>query len=200
MLDNFNRALYVFLAPRSELSGVYLALVVLLAEWAILLGPLLLVLLWVMGKEEDRRASVNASLTILLGVALAAGVSSLMWHPRPFVDGFAPNYLFHAADSSFPSEHATFLFSLGFALLVRQPAIFKYMWTFPMSLALGVGWARVYLGVHFPFDIAGAAVVASVAARIVTTSLGTRLVEYFTKFCEKIYAFVLARLRQLSRV
>jgi undecaprenyl-diphosphatase len=31
-------------------------------------------------------------------------------------------------------------------------------------LALPVAWARIYLGVHFPLDMAGAVVVASLAA------------------------------------
>lgn len=68
----------------------------------------------------------------------------------------------HAADSSFPSDHLTLLWAVAFSFLMhRSPRLAG------MALALlglPVAWARIYLGVHFPLDMVGAALVAGLSA------------------------------------
>ena len=192
MLDTVNHTLYARLAPAVELTGAAPSGPVLLAEWAILLGPALLVGLWIAGKGADRRAAVAACLTAFLAVAIAAAISAAVWHPRPFMEGLSPNYLGHAPDSSFPSDHATLLFALGFSLLFSRPPQFRLAWIIPMCLAVAVGWARVYLGVHYPLDIAGAALVGLSAAAILVTPACRQAVDACTRFGEWLYALLVS--------
>ncbi|MFQ6091691.1 MAG: phosphatase PAP2 family protein [bacterium] len=69
---------------------------------------------------------------------------------------------------SFPSSHATNIFAQ--ATLFS----FKYRKLTPILvlLALLVGFSRVYVGVHFPFDIIFGAVLGTVCAAVVLASEG----------------------------
>ena len=68
----------------------------------------------------------------------------------------------HIADSSFPSDHLTLWWAVAFSLLLQQ----QYRSTGIGLALLGVpiAWGRIYLGVHFPFDMLGAISVALLSA------------------------------------
>jgi undecaprenyl-diphosphatase len=69
-------------------------------------------------------------------------------------------FIEHAPDSSFPSDHVTVLASGALTLLLAD----ERRYGLSMLLAgLAVVWARVFVGVHFPLDMAGAVAVACVA-------------------------------------
>ncbi|MEH6978772.1 phosphatase PAP2 family protein, partial [Bacillus pseudomycoides] len=53
------------------------------------------------------------------------------------------------ANSSFPSDHATSAIVIAATLLLSAYR-FKYTWFF---LALVVAFSRVWVGVHYPFDV-----------------------------------------------
>ena len=61
-----------------------------------------------------------------------------------------------------PSDHVTVFWSLALATLgTRRFAA----WGFTLLIAgLLVGWSRIYLGVHFPYDVAAALPVAALGA------------------------------------
>jgi len=191
MLEGLNHRLAQFLSAPPDLSGGAVFFPLALAEWAIFLGPALLVLLWVIGEQEDRRAAVGAGLSAVLALAIARALSSLFFHPRPFMDGLVRNYLHHTPDSSFPSDHATLLFALGFSILVAPPALIRRLWLVPMGLACAVGWARVYLGAHYPLDIAGSALAGAVAAGLMASTPGRRARDAVTGLGERVYALPL---------
>ncbi len=82
---------------------------------------------------------------------------TLWFHPRPFMIPLGHTWISHPADNSFPSDHGTVMFSAAFALLslrLRAPGLLMLL------AALPVAWSRIYLGVHFPLDMVGAALVA----------------------------------------
>lgn len=88
---------------------------------------------------------------LMLGSAVMAGIGKAVFStPRPELW----TALESASGSSFPSSHASGSLSLALALSfvipVRwQPAFVPAL----LSLALGVGLARVHIGVHAPSDI-----------------------------------------------
>lgn len=191
-MATLDHVLYGAMAAPPDLGGGAFLVAMALARWAILLGPAMLVGLWLAGGAEERRAAVAATLAGLLAVGFAAVLSSIVFEPRPFVEGLARNVLDHADDSGFPSDHATALFALSFALCLRPPPLVPQLWLPALALALGVGWARVFLGVHFPVDIAAGAVVAGVAAFPVSSRWGRPLVDHGTDLLERAADRVLA--------
>ena len=192
MLEYFNHRFFQALAAPPDLAGAVLIAATLLAQSAILGGPALLLFIWIVGKTNERRAAVSAGLSCALALAVAGAISSLYFHPRPFTDGLAPDRFAHAADSSFPSDHATLLFALAFSLLLARPPATPRAGLVAMALALAVAWSRVFLGVHYPLDVAGAALIGLVAAACFASVAGQRLASALTKFGERIYVRLLS--------
>jgi undecaprenyl-diphosphatase len=87
---------------------------------------------------------------VFLADLLALGVKLLTQRSRPYVRDPDPEPLVEAAlDLSFPSGHAATAFAGATLLASRIPRF-----TIPLYLlAAGVGWSRVYVGVHYPLDV-----------------------------------------------
>lgn len=195
MLENINQRLLMMVSAPPDLSGGALLLSMVIAEWAIFLGPTMLVLLWIFGDQEDRRAAVGACLSAFVGLPIAGGLSSLIFHPRPFMNGSVHNYLHHAVDSSFPSDHATLLFALGFSMVLVPPRSLPRVWIFLLVVSCAVGWSRVYLGAHFPFDIVAAAIIGLGSALVLASVPGRRVRDAVTAIGEKLYPLPLSPIR-----
>ncbi len=176
-----------FMAP-ANLSSDALAIHFLIAEQAVYLAPAMLVWLWIIGEEDDRRAAAGACLAALIGLAIAAATSALWYSPRPFADGLTSNFLRHAADSGFPSDHATLLFSIGYALLFSPPVLWRPLWVLPLGLAFAVSLSRVYLGAHYPIDIAGASILGAACAALLASGPGRRIRNAITSFGIRLYS------------
>lgn len=77
------------------------------------------------------------------------------WRPRPFlVLDISPLIQVSAASKSFPSDHAALAFFIAY-LLSRHNK--KWHWAYILALLVAIG--RVAVGVHYPLDILGGAVV-----------------------------------------
>lgn len=116
-------------------------------------------------KQQQRRGQILTILTgTLAGLALTRVVATLMpFRVRPM---YAANFQQHALSiptpggfidwSSFPSDHAAYLWALGFGLIWMSRRF-----TVPVVLYL-VGWVclpRMYLGIHYASDLAVGAVI-----------------------------------------
>src|SRR4051812_42388870 len=66
--------------------------------------------------------------------------------------------LAHVPDSGFPSDHATFVWTLAAGLILTGAA--RPVGMFVFVYGSFVAWSRVYLGVHFPDDMLASALVA----------------------------------------
>ena len=196
MFESLNHSLFLFVALHDDAHGLPPFGIVVLAEWTIFAAPMLLVLLWLFGDREDRLAAVGACMAVVAALAIAGAIASAFFHPRPFMDGLSRNFLRHAVDSSFPSDHATLFFALAFSMLLTPPAVIRWLWLMPMGLALSVGWARVALGAHYPFDVFGAAIVGLVAACCIASTPGQRLRDAVTGFAERLYTWPMERKRR----
>jgi undecaprenyl-diphosphatase len=138
------------------------AIAILFAEYAVWIIPVMLVLVWLRGTEGARERAVEASICAILAL-LAAQVIGVIWpHPRPFMIGMGHTLIDHAPDSSFPSDHLTFQWAVAFSFITHRQG--RETGLALALLGLPMAWARIYLGVHFPLDIVGAALVALVSA------------------------------------
>lgn len=103
----------------------------------------------------------------ILATLLARGLMTeiirhFYYHPRPF-EFYGFNPLVPESGASFPSGHMTFLFALAMAVWYtnRKWGIIYFL------LAAVVGIARVYVGVHWPYDIVGGAIVGIICAIVI---------------------------------
>jgi len=85
-------------------------------------------------------------------------ISIFYYHSRPFVNNLGMQLVEHAPDSSFPSDHTTFIFSIAIVLLFNKST--RVIGAVLCLLSIVSGLSRVFVGVHYPLDILGAVLVA----------------------------------------
>lgn len=153
-MEAWNRAVFLALNAPEHPFPALVAIAMALAQWAIFLVPPLLAALWLRGARGGR----SGLLLAFCGAEVALGfnqIAALLWyHPRPFAVPIGRTLVEHVADSSFPSDHVTFLLAAGLGLLAWTP--YRWAGLLTLALALPVAWARLFLGVHFPLDMIGA--------------------------------------------
>ena len=135
--------------------------IALLAAWAVLV-PAGLVLAALVASASRRAAILEAFLGAVVTGALVkiAGLSYV--HPRPFVVHHVLPLLKHAADNSFPSDHAA-VAGLAVAYLwsrSRRAAALAAIFAFL------IGGARVAAQLHWPVDIAAGYVLGIVGGAV----------------------------------
>ena len=120
------------------------------------------------GPLKAKLAAASAAFSVVLGLLINVVAGSLWHHDRPFVDHPRKTLLliYHAADNSLPSDHATVAFAAAFAVLV----FYRRLGALLVLGAIGVAVSRMLLGVHYPVDVAASAVIGGASAGIVTTA------------------------------
>ena len=164
-IEPLNFALFLWINASEHSSTVMLSIGMLLANYLIFLFPLILVLVWVVGNTEKRKAVFNAGVCSITAL-LVNIIIGLMWqHPRPFLVPIGHTFIPHIADSSFPSDHMTFCCAVSFSLMRSKS--FNIVDKIALIMSVAIGWSRVYMGVHFPFDMLGAVFVAYLVVQII---------------------------------
>jgi undecaprenyl-diphosphatase len=114
------------------------------------------------------------------GKAVSLIFDIFLFFPRPFeLLGFTPLAPMDPNASSFPSGHASYMFAITFYLLLANRKESKGArftgWIF-LGLAVIVGLARIYVGVHWPLDIVGGILAGLLAGSFLAliTSKGER--------------------------
>ena len=157
-----NTHLFELLNAGPGLAPGQLLPALLLAKWLIVAVPVGMAWSWARGAAAGRPELLELLASAVIALMLAQVVASLWPQPRPFAMHLGTQYLAHADDPGLPSDHVTVFWSLGLsALFTRRFAL----WGFPLlAVGLAVGWSRVYLGVHFPYDVVAAFPVALAGA------------------------------------
>ena len=128
-----------------------------------------LLALWFAGRDVDERAAFQrAALRALLSLALASValklINEVYFRPRPFTFDDSVRLLFyHPSDSSMPSNAATVCFALATSVWLRQ----KRWGAAMLALSVGMTFARIVGGVHYPADIVVGAWLGGFAAWLV---------------------------------
>lgn len=188
-MESLNHSLFLLINASAQPSALLLQLATFLAQWLIYGTPLLLVWLWLRGGRIERYAAVTATLSVLFALVCGQVISTLWLWPRPFKIGLGHTFLAHKPEASFRSDHATVLFTLGVGLMLGS---LRKLGALVLLLGMLDGWSRVYFGVHFPSDIAGALLLAMPSAWLVTRALhrrqfGVRLLEGLGWLYRRIY-------------
>ncbi|MEE2979438.1 MAG: undecaprenyl-diphosphatase [Pseudomonadota bacterium] len=161
-MESLNHTLFLWINAPADASATTVWLAMAFAEYAIWLVPLTLVAAWLWGEPATRRQALQTGVAAALALSINVGLGLAWYHPRPFAIELGTNLLPHAPDSSFPSDHLTALWTVAFSLMwnarLRRVGVLLALLGVPMA------WARIYLGVHYPFDMLGAAAVSALCA------------------------------------
>jgi undecaprenyl-diphosphatase len=115
--------------------------------------------LQLMARQFDRVVKVGAALALALVLSRIA--AALFPEQRPFTTHTDLQPLMsHDPGQSFPSDHSLAAFGIAFAVA----AFISVRWGAALlALAALIGFARVYVGVHYPADVIGSALIAGIA-------------------------------------
>ena len=149
------------------------------ASEALFAATLAIVFLAARGERHAgwRRATVAAVLSAALALAIGQAIADVVDRVRPFVADPHQVHLFaaHAADASFPSDHATASFAIAVAIFLR-----KRGWgTLALLAAAVLSVGRVAVGYHFPTDVLAGAALGTAAALLLWTPTLRRRVDAF---------------------
>ncbi|MFB9328708.1 undecaprenyl-diphosphatase [Paenibacillus aurantiacus] len=158
-------------------------------EYFFFLGILLY---WFTRTNSNRRMVIEALVSACAALGGSVILSRLFDRDRPFVDHHVHLLIQHAANASFPSDHATAAFVVATAIWRSRR---KEGWGW-LTLAAGIAISRVWTGVHYPLDILSGAAIGSAAAIIIHVGISkshtvqkviTGAIEMYERMEDKIW-------------
>ncbi len=154
---------------------------IVIAEYLPIIFILFLLYLW-FNKNNHKNFALYSMYSAAIGILLNFLITLFYFHPRPFMDHIGKLLIKHPPETSFPSDHTTFMLSIAFMLLyfkkTRKAGIILSL------LGIAGGIARIYSGLHYPFDILG-----SIIAAIISSGIIIFFKEKLQKFNNKIIKF-----------
>lgn len=162
--------------------------------WAVPLLAVATFALWLLarpnGDKKWKLATASALGAAALGLLINQLIAKLFWdRPRPFAaDPLAHVWGNRSHDPSFPSDHASAAFGIGFAIFLYDRLVGSVF----LSAAVVIGVGRVFVGAHYPADVLAGALVGLGAALIVVR-LGRPLIERLVGYVGRVTDPVVAR-------
>lgn len=164
-MEEFNVSTFLFINQYAGKNNFLDVILMGAAEAMPYIFMLIMMYLWFGVSIERKKSSFHSGLSVLLGMLTSYIISIFYYHPRPFVDNLGTQLIEHAPDSSFPSDHTTFIFSIAVMFLFNKAT--RLIGTVLCLLSFISGLSRVFGGVHFPLDIFAAILVAIFSSVIV---------------------------------
>ncbi|MEJ9314518.1 undecaprenyl-diphosphatase [Priestia megaterium] len=156
---------------------------------AIYIFGLSLLLIWIFGNESYKKSAFYAGITGIIALCANYLITLIYYEPRPFVAHHVHTLISHAADASFPSDHTTGAFAIASLIWIRHRKIGVFMILF----ALLTGFSRIWVGHHYPFDVLGSIVVATIIAILISKLI--RLLDPLANWVISIYYFLIRKKR-----
>jgi undecaprenyl-diphosphatase len=164
-ISSLNKGLFLLINNLFLNNGFFDSINIFIALYSPFVLAALLIAIYLLGGKNE---SLYAFYTSIVGLFINFIIGLFYYHPRPFAVGLGHQLIYHANDSSFPSDHATLAFSIAFSFIIYYKK--QTLGIICLIFAFIVGFARVYVGVHFPFDILGSFIVSLFSTGIVYAS------------------------------
>lgn len=109
--------------------------------------------------KQMRQNALYVASSSAVNVLFTLLIKKVVKRPRPFLANIKINAVYQPSHYSFPSGHTSTAFTTAMALSQAYPKWYviapSFLW------ASSVGFSRLYLGVHYPTDVAAGAVLGS---------------------------------------
>ncbi len=116
------------------------------------------------GKGKARFIGIQAAVTLIISQAITYSLKALLSRERPYNKLKSLNtFGIILKDYSFPSGHSSASFSIATTIAFNMPKLSILV----LAIALTIGISRVYLGVHYPTDVAAGIILGVGSALVV---------------------------------
>ncbi len=132
--------------------------------------------------KEALLAFINTVILTVINLIIGFVIGKLFFENRPFVTHSVHLLYNHISDASFPSDHALGTFSIALGIYMFR----KKLGVLLMFLSFIVGFSRIYVGQHYPFDIIGAYLICLISFLLYFHYISNTISHYYSKFAKKI--------------
>ncbi|PRS41085.1 undecaprenyl-diphosphatase [Bacillus sp. NMCC4] len=160
-MQGYNEDLFRWVNQLSIDHGYLNPLFIGLAEYTVLLAALMCLFIWFQNRiRTNRRVVVSAGFTFILAELIGKIAGIFYSNQQPFAEMSHVNLLIQKeVNNSFPSDHTIFIFSVCLIFW-----LFHKRHVYWLIIACAVGFSRIWVGVHYPFDVLAGAVIACLTA------------------------------------
>ena len=161
MFTQLNITIFSYINQFAGNKLIFDTIGVFLAEKLPYVFLLLFIFLWFYN-EKYKNIILYSGYSIILGLLINFLITLFYFHPRPYMENIGTLLINHLPETSFPSDHTTFMLSMAFLFLYfKSTRKIGIVFSF---IGLTGGLARIFIGVHFPFDIMGSIIVSFFAS------------------------------------
>ncbi|WP_455474518.1 undecaprenyl-diphosphatase [Bartonella sp. B30(2025)] len=178
-LNRIDVTLLEMLVGSSQSRSILIVFGIFCAKFLIYIIPIHLFVLWFCGKERERRSVLSICVSTFMALFTGYLISLIYFHPRPFVSDLTSPLIKHRATASFPSNHALIIASYTAGLYFYR---YKVSFKFAVIFLCLICWGRVFVGVHYPFDVLAGAILGT----FINWGIIRFVAPYFPKFLYKI--------------
>ncbi|MDP6923368.1 MAG: undecaprenyl-diphosphatase [Candidatus Scalindua sp.] len=165
MIDQINIKIFTDINRFAGESALLDKIAIDIAEYSPYVFIAVLFYLWFSSMKDGKYYALTAGYSAILGILINRSITLFYFHPRPFMQEIGTQLVYHVPESSFPSDHTTFMLSIAAMLLYFRSTVTIGCLLFFFGLLSG--GSRVFCGVHFPVDIIGSVLVSLIVASTV---------------------------------
>lgn len=169
---NFNIELFFQIHNLAYKNSILDFLMVFGAIYLIFIVYLLIIIFFLKGALLEKKAALLTFLGLVVSFFIVQFIRLFIFEPRPFVTFPIKPLVEELSTHSFPSIHTTLTAVAAFAFIYYKSKLAPF---FIFSL-LWIGFARIFVGVHYPLDISGGILVS-----FLSVFLATKLIKKFPK-------------------
>jgi undecaprenyl-diphosphatase len=168
-----------------------------LENWAVPVTAIATFALWLLARPGGSRKWKLASASALGSAALALLISQVIgriWHrQRPFASHPSAHvWGSRSHDPSFPSDHASAVFAIAFAVFLFDRVVGAIF----LGAALIIGAGRVFIGAHYTADVLGGCLVG-LGSALLLARVARPIIERLVRLAERATDPLLAPLWRL---
>ena len=147
------------------------------------------------GNFKLRGESFATGVLLVLCLIGSFILGSMFYENRPFVDHQVNLIVSHAADASFPSDHAVGTMAIASGILF-------YHWSLGTKMVYGsiwVGFSRVFVGNHYPGDIVGAFILVWIITAVYNKTIRRGVVRAYRMLDKRLMGEYMRRFPRRQR-